>query len=143
MHEATSRWRLTEAVEAERSIVEEVADVSGLWGHGAEDVSAAGGEGVNADEQHVDQQRPGVAVAQEVHGGAEQEEPPQEVPARNKTSWFEASSKDNDTTSVLHKTDFMNESEPYHVGKKWVQMLTVSLFIWKLLRRQSRAELRG
>lgn len=40
--------------------------MSGLRGHGAEGVGAAGGEGVNADEQHVDQQGPGVAVAQEV-----------------------------------------------------------------------------
>lgn len=29
----------------------------------------------------------------------------------------------------------------HHVGRKWVQMLSVSLFIWKLLRMQSRAEL--
>lgn len=75
----------TQTVEAERSIVEEVADVPGLRGHGAEGVGAAGGEGVNADEQHVDQQRPGVAVTQEVHGGAEHAEAPQEVPAE--TVW--------------------------------------------------------
>lgn len=75
----------TQAVEAERSIVEEVADVSGLRRHGAEGVGTAGGEGVNADEQHVDQQRPGVAVAQEVQRGAEHAEAPQEVPA--KTFW--------------------------------------------------------
>lgn len=31
----------------------------------------------------------------------------------------------------------------HHVGRKWVQMLSVSLFIWKLLRMQSRAELWG
>lgn len=72
----------TQAVEAERSVVEEVADVSGLRGHGAEGVGAAGGEGVNADEQHVDQQWPGVAVAQEVEHGAEHAEAPQEVPGR-------------------------------------------------------------
>lgn len=75
----------TQTVEAERSVVEEVADVSGLRGHGAEGVGAAGGEGVNADEQHVDQQGPGVAVAQEVQRGAEHAEAPQEVPA--KTLW--------------------------------------------------------
>lgn len=67
---------LTQAVEAERPIVEEVADVSGLRGHGAEGVSAAGREGVNADEQHVHQQGPGVAVGHEVQGGAEDAEAP-------------------------------------------------------------------
>lgn len=69
-----------QTVEADGSVVEEVADVAGLWGHGAESVSTAGGEGVDADEQHVHQQRPGVAVRQEVHGGAESKETPQEVP---------------------------------------------------------------
>lgn len=78
--------RRTQAVEAERSVVEEVADVAGLRGHGAEGVGAAGGEGVNADEQHVHQQGPGVAVGQEVQGGAEGAEVPQEVPGTNKTA---------------------------------------------------------
>lgn len=73
---------LTQAVEAERSVVEEVADVSGLRGHGAEGVSAAGREGVNTDEQHVHQQGPGVAVGHEVQGGAQDAETPQEVPAK-------------------------------------------------------------
>lgn len=72
---------LTQTVEAERSVVKEVADVAGLWGHGAEGVRTAGGEGVNADEQHVHQKGPGVAVGQEVQGGAEDTETPQEVPA--------------------------------------------------------------
>lgn len=70
----------TQTVEAEGSVVKEVADMAGLWGHGAEGVCAAGGEGVNADEQHIHQQGPGVAVSQEVHGGAEDTEAPQEVP---------------------------------------------------------------
>lgn len=78
------RWSLTQAVEAERSVVKEVADVAGLWRHGAEGVCAAGGEGVNADEQHVHQQGPGVAVSQEVQGGAEDEETPQEIPGTQK-----------------------------------------------------------
>lgn len=56
--------------------------MSGLRGHGAEGVSAAGREGVNADEQHVHQQGPGVAVGHEVQGGAEDAETPQEVPAK-------------------------------------------------------------
>lgn len=75
--------KLTEAVEAERSVIKEIADVARLWGHGAEGVCTAGGEGVNADEQHVHQQRPGVAVREEVQSGAENGEAPQEVPANN------------------------------------------------------------
>ena len=70
----------TQAVEAEGAVVEEVADVAGLCRHGAEGVGTAGGEGVHADEQHVDQQGPGVALRQEVQRGAEDAEPPQEVP---------------------------------------------------------------
>ncbi len=76
-------WSLTQTVEAERSVVKEVADVAGLWGHGAEGVRTAGGEGVNADEQHVHQQGPGVAVGQKVQSGAEDAETPQEVPANH------------------------------------------------------------
>lgn len=75
--------KLTEAVEAECSVIKEIADVARLWGHGAEGVSTAGGEGVNADEQHVHQQGPGVAVREEVQGGAEDGETPQEVPANS------------------------------------------------------------
>lgn len=52
----------TKAVKAESAVVKEVADVTRLGGHSAEDVGAAGGEGVQADQQHVDQQRPGVAL---------------------------------------------------------------------------------
>lgn len=44
---------LTQAVEAERSVVKEVANVTGYCRHGAEGVCTAGGEGVNTDEQHV------------------------------------------------------------------------------------------
>lgn len=54
--------------------------MAGLWRHGAEGVSTAGGEGVQADKQHVHQEGPGVALRQEVLGGAEKAEPPQEVP---------------------------------------------------------------
>lgn len=79
---------LTQTVEADGSVVEEVADVAGLWGHGAESVSTAGGEGVDADEQHVHQQRPRVAVRQEVHGGAERKETPQEVPENTSLSYL-------------------------------------------------------
>jgi len=73
----------TEAVEAECAIVKEVADVSRLGGHGAEGVGTAGGEGVHADQQHVHQQGPGVAVRQEVQRRAQDAEAPQEVPGRN------------------------------------------------------------
>lgn len=72
----------TETVQAERSVVEEVADVTGLGGHGAEGVSAAGGEGVQADQKHVDEHRPGVALLQEVQRKAQHAEAPQEVPGR-------------------------------------------------------------
>ena len=58
--------------------------MAGLRRHGAEGVRTAGGEGVNAYEQHVDQQGPGVAVGQEVHRGAEDAEAPQEIPATQK-----------------------------------------------------------
>lgn len=58
--------------------------MAGLRGHGAEGMCTAGGEGVNADEQHVHQQGPGVAVGQEVQIGAEDAEMPQEVPGTNK-----------------------------------------------------------
>lgn len=60
--------------------------MAGLRRHGAEGVSTAGGEGVNTDEQHVDQQRPGVAVVQEVHLGAERAETPHKVPATGNQS---------------------------------------------------------
>lgn len=79
-------WSLTQAVEAERPVVKEVTDVTGLRGHGAEGMRAAGGEGVNTDEQHVHQQGPGVAVGQEIHIGAEHGEMPQEIPETNKQS---------------------------------------------------------
>lgn len=58
--------------------------MSRLRRHGAEGVSAARSEGVDADEQHVHQQGPGVAVSQEVHGGAEDAETPQEIPGTQK-----------------------------------------------------------
>lgn len=58
----------------------------GFCRHGAEGVGTAGGEGVNADEQHVHQQRPRVAVRQEVQSGAQDAETPQEVPAKHHAS---------------------------------------------------------
>lgn len=73
---------LTQAVEAECAVVEEVADVACLGRHGAEGVGTAGGEGVHADQQHVHQQRPGVALRQEVQCGAQDAEAPQEVPGK-------------------------------------------------------------
>lgn len=55
--------------------------MTGLCGHGAEGVGTAGSERVNTDEQHVDEQRPRVAVVQEVHSGAQRQETPHKVPA--------------------------------------------------------------
>lgn len=90
---------LTETVETERSVIKEVADVARLWRHGAEGVGTAGGEGVNADEQHVDQEGPGVAVREEVQSGAEDEEAPQEVPANNHKVASLSSSANHNTPS--------------------------------------------
>lgn len=56
--------------------------MTGFCRHGAEGVCTAGSEGVNTDEQHVDQEGPCVAVGQEVQSGAEDAETPQEVPAK-------------------------------------------------------------
>lgn len=56
--------------------------MAGLCGHGAEGVCTTGREGVNADEHHVHQQRPGVAVGQEVQGREENAETPQKVPTK-------------------------------------------------------------
>lgn len=53
---------LTQAVHAERRVVEEVADVPGAGRHGAEGVSAAGGQWVDAAAQQVGEQRPGGGV---------------------------------------------------------------------------------
>lgn len=43
-------------------------------------MSTTGCERINADQQHIHQQRPRVALRQEVHRGTEHEEAPQEVP---------------------------------------------------------------
>lgn len=59
------QW-LTQAVEAEGSIVAEVADMAGARRHGAEGVGAAGGKGVEADKQQVDEQGPVVGFLAEV-----------------------------------------------------------------------------
>lgn len=74
---------LTQAVEAKGSIVKEVANVAGVGGHGAEGVGTAGGEGVQADQQHVDEERPVVGVSAEIQGGGEHQEPPHEIPERS------------------------------------------------------------
>lgn len=82
-HRVRPVWDGTaKTVETERSIVEEVADVTSFSWHGAEGVSAAGGEGIKADQQHVDQQRPGVAIRHEVQRRAQDAEPPQKIPGR-------------------------------------------------------------
>lgn len=52
----------TQAVHAESRVIEEVADVPGAGGHGAEGVGAAGGEGIDAAGQQVGEEGPGVGV---------------------------------------------------------------------------------
>lgn len=72
---------LTQAVEAEGYVVQEVTDVPGVGGHGAKGVGAAGRKGVEAHEAHVSQERPRVGVTPEVQAVGEHQEPPQEIPA--------------------------------------------------------------
>lgn len=49
-------------------------------------MSTARGERIQADQQHVHQQRPRVALGQEVHRGTEHKEAPQEVPEESTES---------------------------------------------------------
>lgn len=71
--------QLTQAVEAERPVVQEVANVARTRRHGAKGVRAAGCEGVEADGQEEDQQRKVVRLRAEA-GAAQRQEAPQEVP---------------------------------------------------------------
>lgn len=51
---------------------------------------------------------------------------------------------DNNKNHTDRQTDRQNKKkQQYQVGRKWVQMLRVSLVSWKRLRMQSVAELRG
>lgn len=63
-------------VQAERCVIKEVTDVTGICRHGAEGVSAAGREGIQTDQKHVDQQGPGVTIRQKVHSAAQQAKSP-------------------------------------------------------------------
>lgn len=85
-----TKIHLTQAVEAECSVVKEVANVAGFCRHGAKGVCTAGCEGVNTDEQHVHQEGPCVAVSQEVQSGAEDAETPKEVPGNKKIAYCSA-----------------------------------------------------
>lgn len=71
----------SQAVEAERAVVQEVADVARAGRHGAEGVRAARREGVEAGGQQEDQQRPVVRLRAEAGAARQRQEPPQEVPA--------------------------------------------------------------
>lgn len=71
--------QLTQAVEAERPVVQEEADVARTGRHGAKGVRAARGEGVEANGQEEDQQRKAVGLCAEA-GAAQHQEAPQEVP---------------------------------------------------------------
>lgn len=53
---------LTETVQAERSIVKEVADMASAGRHGAEGVCAAGGQWIHTAREQEDQQRPCVRI---------------------------------------------------------------------------------
>lgn len=72
---------LTQAVHAERRVIEEVADVPGAGGHGAEGVGAAGGQGVDAAGQQVGEEGPGVGVPRAPRPPQPPHQGPHEVPA--------------------------------------------------------------
>lgn len=72
---------LTQAVEAERAIVQEVADVPRTGRHGAEGVRTARRERVEAGGQQEDEQRPVVGLRPEARAPREHQQTPQEVPA--------------------------------------------------------------
>lgn len=76
---------LTQTVKAESAIVQEVTNVPGVSGHGAEGVRTTGCERVEANEAHVGQERPAVNVTPEVQVVGKHQESPQEIPAQRKT----------------------------------------------------------
>lgn len=78
--EVESRASHTQAEEVDSAIVQEVADVPGVLGHGAEGMRTAGCKGVHAAGAHVHQQRPGVAVILDVCHVQCGNEPPREEP---------------------------------------------------------------
>ena len=78
--EGKSRASRTQAEEVDGAIVQEVADVAGVPGHGAEGVCAAGRQGEQAAGAHVHEQRPGVAVMQDVRHLQGAHKPPREEP---------------------------------------------------------------
>lgn len=123
---------LTQAVHAERCVIEEVADVPGAGGHGAEGVGAAGSQGVDAAGQQVGKKRPGVGVL----GAPRPPQPPHQGPHKVPGG----GGGEHRARRVPSPT---SPGGTYQAGTKWVQMLSVSLVIWKTLRRQSAAELRG
>lgn len=87
-----SRWedvrrvcqRGAQAVHAESSVVEEVADVPGAGGHGAEGVGTAGGQRVDAAGQEVGEEGPGIGVLPAPWALQPPHQGPHEVPGRHK-----------------------------------------------------------
>lgn len=79
--EVKSRASPTQAEKVDGAVVQEVADVPGVLGHGAEGVCTAGGEGVHAAGAHVHKQGPGVAVILDVYHTQGRHKPPHEEPA--------------------------------------------------------------
>lgn len=70
----------TQAEEVDGAIVQEVADVPGVLGHGAEGMCTAGCKGVHAAGAHVHKQRPGVAVILDICHIQCGNKPPHEEP---------------------------------------------------------------
>lgn len=113
--ESESRASRTQAEEVDGAIVQEVAYVAGVSGHGAEGVCAAGRQGEQAAGAHVHQQRPGVAVIQDVRRLQGAHKPPREEPGTQGCTlnlWGEGSS------SCFHLTvaclPFPWDDQPLH-----------------------------
>ena len=78
--EGKSRASRTQTEEVDGAVVQEVADMAGVPGHGAEGVCTAGCQGEQAAGAHVHEQRPGVAVIQDVRHLQGAHKPPREEP---------------------------------------------------------------
>lgn len=78
--EVESRASHTQAEEVDSTIIQEVADVSDILGHGAEGVCTAGHKGVHTAGAHIHKQRPGVAVILDICHIQCGHKPPHEEP---------------------------------------------------------------
>lgn len=77
---AESRASHTQAEEVDGTIVQEVADVPDVFGHGAEGVCTAGHKGIHAAGAHVHEKRPGVVVILDICHIQSGHKPPREEP---------------------------------------------------------------